>query len=91
MPGSEIARFRQVQAVQEQAAQQGLNGLAVVAPHQRITSRMERDVPYLLQLLKDGKVEQCDQAVQEMTTELSRLEEEDSSVCHTMMEGNKDA
>lgn len=75
MPGSEIAHFRKQQTMQEQAAQQGLQGFATVAPHKTITARMEQDAPYLIQLLQAGKVEQCDQAVEQMTTELRRLEE----------------
>jgi hypothetical protein len=71
MPGSELARFRQEQAMQEQAAQQGLQGFAVVAPHKVITERMEQDASYLVQLIKDGKIEQCDQVVEQMTKELS--------------------
>jgi hypothetical protein len=57
MPGSEIADFRKQQAMQEQAAQQGLQGFAVVAPHKAITARMEQDAPYLIQLFKAGKIE----------------------------------
>jgi hypothetical protein len=93
MPGSEIARFRQEQAMQEQAARQGLQGFATVAPHKIITSRMEQDAPYLLQLLQDGKIEQCDQAISQMTTELSRREEGESLGCHTLtlLEVNDDA
>jgi hypothetical protein len=72
MPGSEIARLRQEQALQEQSAQQGLEGFATVAPHKIINARMEQDAPYLLQLLQAGKIEQCNQAVSKMTTELSR-------------------
>ncbi len=84
MPGNEIARFRQEQAMQEQAAQQGLQGFATVAPHKIINARMAHLAPYLIQLLQDGKIEQCDQAVRQMTTELSRLEEGNSLVCHTL-------
>jgi len=76
--GSEIARFKQQQAMEEQAERQGLQGLATVAPHKIITKRMEQAAPYLLQLLKDGKVEQCDQAVNAMTRELNELEGENN-------------
>jgi hypothetical protein len=78
MPRSEIARLRQEQAMQEQAAQQGLQDFATVAPHKIINARMERDAPSLLQLLQAGKIEQCNQAVSKMATELNRLEERGS-------------
>lgn len=51
MPGSEIAQFKQQQAMQEQAALQGLNGFATHASHKVITARMEQAAPYLVQLL----------------------------------------
>jgi ABC-type cobalamin transport system ATPase subunit len=90
MPGSEIAQFKQLQAMQEQAAQQGLQGFAVVASHRTITARMEQAAPYLVQLLKDGKVEQCNQAIDAMTAALK--EEGARSDCHiTTIEGNHDA
>jgi hypothetical protein len=60
---SEIAAFRQTQALQEQAAHQGLYGLAVVASHEAIEKRMEQGAEYLIQqmaqLLSQGKHEQA--------------------------------
>jgi len=93
---SDIANFRQEQARQEQAAQQGLHGLAAgISRHQFITARMEQDASNLVQLLQAGKMEACDQAVSEMTRELGRLEEGDSSICHITIddkiEGKHDA
>ncbi|HLG63544.1 MAG TPA: hypothetical protein VKY19_16510 [Ktedonosporobacter sp.] len=58
MSSSEIARFRQEQILQEQAARQGLNGFAVVASHEVITARMERGAKRLLQLIREGKHEE---------------------------------
>ena len=58
MTESEIARFRQEQTLQEQAAQQALYGFAVVANHSSITARMERGAEYLLTLLEEGKYEE---------------------------------
>ncbi|HZO71267.1 MAG TPA: hypothetical protein VFB60_03630 [Ktedonobacteraceae bacterium] len=55
MAESEIARFREQQALQEQAAYQGLYGVAAVARHAIITARMERSAQYLLKLLEEGK------------------------------------
>ncbi|HZO72443.1 MAG TPA: hypothetical protein VFB60_09595 [Ktedonobacteraceae bacterium] len=57
MSTSEIARFRQEQVLLEQAAQQGLYGLAIVANHESITARMEQGAEYLLKLLAEGKHE----------------------------------
>jgi hypothetical protein len=58
MGESIVATFREQQALQEQAAQQGLYGLAVVANHQAITARMERGAAYLLKLAEEGKHEE---------------------------------
>jgi len=55
MAESEVAQFRQEQVLQEQAAQQGLHGLAVVANHESITARMEQGAEHLLKLLEEGK------------------------------------
>lgn len=55
MAESAVARFRQQQALQEQAAHQGLHGPAIVAPHDTITARMEQGAERLLQLLQEGK------------------------------------
>lgn len=55
---SEVAQFRQQQASQEQATQQGLFGLAMVASHKTITARMEIAAIYLLKLCEEGKQEE---------------------------------
>ena len=55
---SEVVRFRQEQALREQAAQQALYGFAAVAIHSSITARMERGAEYLLALLEEGKYEE---------------------------------
>lgn len=55
---SELAQFRQLQALQEQAAQQGLFGLAIVASHKAITARMEIAATRLLKLCEEGKQEE---------------------------------
>jgi hypothetical protein len=59
MTESEIARFRQEQALEEQAAQQGLYGFASVATHRSITARMERGAEHLLALFAQGKPEEA--------------------------------
>ncbi|HZO73470.1 MAG TPA: hypothetical protein VFB60_14820 [Ktedonobacteraceae bacterium] len=55
---SEVACFRQRQALQEQTAQQGLSGVAIVASHQAITARMEIAAKRLLKLYEEGKQEE---------------------------------
>ncbi len=52
---SRIACFTREQALQEQAAQQGLSGFAVVARHEAITARMERGAEHIFQLIREGK------------------------------------
>lgn len=59
MSQSEIARFRQQQAAEEEAAKLGLSGLAAVASHESIVARMEQDGEYLLQLFKQGRDEEA--------------------------------
>jgi hypothetical protein len=63
MTESEIERFRKEQALREQAAQQGLSGLAVVASHDVIEKRIEQGAEYLTQriaqLLAEGKHEEA--------------------------------
>ncbi len=73
---SEVASFRQQQALQEQAAQQGLAGLAVVSRHDFIEKRMERAAERLLQLIKEGKHEEVKLL---METEAWALEGETAS------------
>jgi hypothetical protein len=55
MAESEVAMFREQQALQEQAAQAGLHGLAVVASHESITKRVELGAERLLELIQQGK------------------------------------
>jgi hypothetical protein len=56
---SEVARFREQQALQEQAAWQGLCGLAAVASHESITARMERGAEHLLKLIEEGRPQEA--------------------------------
>jgi hypothetical protein len=56
---SEVARFRQEQALQEEAGKQGLSGLAIVASHETITARMEIGAQRILQLIQEGKHEEA--------------------------------
>ena len=52
---SEVAAFREQQALLDQAAQYGLSGLATVASHESITARMEIGAERILQLIQAGK------------------------------------
>jgi len=60
---SDVARFRQQQELEEEAAKRGLYGPAVVANHESITARMERDAERINErvrlLLKQGKHEEA--------------------------------
>jgi hypothetical protein len=67
MAESEIARFSQKQALQEQAAQQALHGFASVATHASINARMQRGADYLLTLLEVGKYEKVIQLMETKT------------------------
>ncbi len=59
MTESVVARFKQEQALQEQAAQRGLYGVALVASHETITARMEIGAERLLQLIRKGRHEEA--------------------------------
>jgi hypothetical protein len=52
---SEVARFRQQQALEEEAARLALYGYAEVARHDRIIARMERGGQRILRLIEEGK------------------------------------
>ena len=56
---SEIARFRQRQESEEQAAYLALNGYAETARHAFIEKRMQLGGERILQLLKEGKEEEA--------------------------------
>ena len=56
---SEVARFRERQALEEEAAWLGLNGYAEVAKHKRIIACMELGAQPILKLLDEGKVEEA--------------------------------
>jgi hypothetical protein len=56
---SEVALFRERQALEEQAARLALNGYAEVARHERITARMELGGQRILRLIDEGKHEEA--------------------------------
>jgi hypothetical protein len=71
---SEIAYFREQQALQEEAAQRGLAGFAAVASHALITARMERGAERILRLIREGKHKEA-QAL--MATDMWYIDEEE--------------
>ncbi len=52
---SEVARFREQQALQEQAALLGLTGFAITARHDFIEARAQRGAEHILRLIAEGK------------------------------------
>ncbi len=56
---SEVAHFREQQALHEQAAQQGLSGLAIVANHDSITARLQQGADRILHLMHEGKMHEA--------------------------------
>jgi hypothetical protein len=56
---SDIARFREQQALCEQAAMLGLSGYAEVSRHEVIEKRQNQGAPYLLQMITEGKHEEA--------------------------------
>jgi hypothetical protein len=56
---SEVAYFRQQQALREESARLGLSGFAVTATHESITARMQRCGERVLRLIEEGKHEEA--------------------------------
>jgi hypothetical protein len=56
---SEIARFREQQVLEEEAARLALSGYAITARHEFITARMQRGGERILQLIEQGKYEEA--------------------------------
>ena len=56
---SEVAKFIQQTTKEHEAAQQGLSGLARVATHESINSRMKMSAEYILELIQAGKHEEA--------------------------------
>ena len=56
---SEIARFREGQALEEDAARQALTGYAITARHDFITARMQRGGERILRLIEQGRHEEA--------------------------------
>jgi hypothetical protein len=52
---SAVARFREQQALEEEAARLALSGYTVTARHDFITARMQRGGERILQLIEEGK------------------------------------
>jgi hypothetical protein len=73
---SEIAAFRERQALEEEAARLALYGFASTASHQMITARMQTGAERILSLVKEGKHEEA-QAL--MNTEYWQAESEPGS------------
>lgn len=57
---SEVARFREQQVRQEEAAHLGLSGPAIVSRHDFIEARVERGAARLLFLLAHGRYEEVE-------------------------------
>ena len=52
---SAVARFREQQALEEEAARLALSGFAITARHDFIVARMQRGGERILQLIEEGK------------------------------------
>jgi hypothetical protein len=77
MAESMVARFREQQALEEEAARRGLYGVAMTASHALINARMERAGERILRILQEGKEAE---ALALMETLDWGLEEEET--CH---------
>jgi len=52
---SEIARFREQQALEEEAARLAFSGFVITSRHDLIVARMQRGGEHILQLIAEGK------------------------------------
>lgn len=57
---SEVARFREEQALRDQSAQWGLYGPAVVANHASNTARLQQGAERILGFFREGKHEEAE-------------------------------
>ena len=71
---SEIARFREQQALEEESARMALTGYAITARHDFIIARAQRGAERILRLIDEGKHEEA-QAL--MNTENWGVEEKE--------------
>jgi hypothetical protein len=55
MSHSEVTKFRQQQAAEEESARLGLYGPAITASHESIGARMEQGANILFQLFRAGR------------------------------------
>ena len=59
MTKSEVAQFREQQALHEQSAYWGMYGPAIVANHASITARLQRGASRILDLMQQGKEQEA--------------------------------
>jgi hypothetical protein len=59
MSTSEVALFRECQALEEASARLGLTGLAQVAQHEAINARATRGAERILRLVEQGQYKQA--------------------------------
>lgn len=87
MAESEVAAFRRQQALQEEAAELGLRGLAIVASHESITARLEIGAERILKLFQEGKQEEA--IVLMSTPDWCQNDEEESNTTCTDATANE--
>ncbi len=56
---SEIARFREQQALEEESLRMAFSGFAITARHDFINARMQRGGEHILQLIAEGRHEEA--------------------------------
>ncbi|HEU0004234.1 MAG TPA: hypothetical protein VFQ36_25240 [Ktedonobacteraceae bacterium] len=83
---SEVAAFRERQALEEEAARQALYGFAGTASHQMITARMQRGAERILSLINEGR---HDEAQALMNTEYWQAESEQGSNAKNRLSNRK--
>ena len=59
MNKSEVAQFRERQALEEQASRWGLYGPAIVANHNSITARLQLGAERITRLMQEGKMQEA--------------------------------
>jgi hypothetical protein len=62
---SEVAHFREQQALEEQASRFGLYGPAIVVNHNSITARLQQGAERITRLMQQGKMQEAAQLMEQ--------------------------
>jgi hypothetical protein len=84
---SEVARFRERQALEEEALRLAFSGLAITARHDAINARMQRGGERILQLIDEGKHDEAQKLMNADNWEIQGREKDEESTHNGITEG----